>query len=153
MTSLNFDHIVVFRPLFGSKSTVVFSSHSCEYSLVGIFRHQNGAVIARASQPEVGWLFWRSKEDEKMIEAIINACKSSADQSAATENNAYRLLIFDARSYAAALANRAKGGGFEYPPYYTNCDVQFMNLPNIHVVRRSSQMLRYAIANAAQGET
>ncbi len=38
------------------------------------FRHSNGAVIARTSQPEVGWLFWRSKEDEKMIQAIINAC-------------------------------------------------------------------------------
>lgn len=88
-----------------------------------------------------------------MIEAIINACKSSHDQSAISENNPSRLLIFDARSYTAALANRAKGGGFEYPPYYVNCDVQFMNLPNIHAVRRSSQMLRCAIANAAQGET
>lgn len=34
----------------------------------------NGAVIARTSQPEVGWLFWRSKEDESMIQQIIDAC-------------------------------------------------------------------------------
>ncbi|CAF5221383.1 unnamed protein product, partial [Rotaria magnacalcarata] len=39
--------------------------------------HNNGAVIARTSQPEVGWLFWRSKEDEKMIQAIINACNTT----------------------------------------------------------------------------
>lgn len=104
-------------------------------------------MIARTSQPEVGWLFWRSKEDEKMIQTIINACQSMNNEP--TPN---RLLILDARSYAAAIANRAKGGGFEYPPYYTDCDVQFMNLPNIHAIRKSAQMLRAAIVNAAQGE-
>jgi myotubularin-related protein 3/4 len=118
-----------------------------------LFRHNNGAVIARTSQPEVGWLFWRSKEDEKMIQAIINACKTtSTKDSKLYEITSNRLLILDARSYTAALANRAKGGGFEHPSYYTDCDVQFMNLPNIHVIRKSGQMLRAAIANAAQGE-
>lgn len=34
----------------------------------------NGAVIARTSQPEVGWLFWRSREDEMMIQQIVDAC-------------------------------------------------------------------------------
>jgi len=46
------------------------------------FRHCNGAVIARTSQPEVGWLFWRSKEDEKMIQAIITACNHTSTDSA-----------------------------------------------------------------------
>jgi myotubularin-related protein 3/4 len=117
-----------------------------------VWRHNNGAVIARTSQPEVGWLFWRSKEDEKMIQAIINACNNTSTDSIPRETNSNRLLILDARSYAAAIANRAKGGGFEYPPYYTDCDVQFMNLPNIHAIRKSAQMLRAAITNAAQGE-
>jgi myotubularin-related protein 3/4 len=116
------------------------------------FRHSNGAVIARASQPEVGWLFWRSKEDEKMIQAIINACKPEITDAPPCENNSNRLLILDARSYTAALANRTKGGGFEYPPYYSDCDVRYMNLPNIHVVRKSSQTLRCTIANGTQGE-
>ncbi len=89
-----------------------------------------------------------------MIQAIINACKitTTTKDSTPCEGNSNRLLILDARSYAAALANRAKGGGFEHPPYYTDCDVQFMNLPNIHVIRKSAQMLRFSIANAAQGE-
>ena len=82
-----------------------------------------------------------------MIQTIITACQSTSN-----ENSTNRLLILDARSYAAAIANRAKGGGFEYPPYYNDCDVQFMNLPNIHAIRKSAQMLRAAIANAAQGE-
>ncbi|CAF1066090.1 unnamed protein product [Rotaria sp. Silwood1] len=117
-----------------------------------VWRHSNGAVIARTSQPEVGWLFWRSKEDEKMIQAIINACHPTTADTLPRETGSNRLLILDARSYTAAIANRAKGGGFEYPPYYTDCDVQFMNLPNIHAIRKSAQMLRVAIANAAQSE-
>ncbi|CAF5141374.1 unnamed protein product, partial [Rotaria magnacalcarata] len=90
-----------------------------------------------------------------MIQAIINACKPTETQVSTTsnENNANRLLILDARSYAAALANRAKGGGFEHPPYYLDCNVQFMNLPNIHAIRKSAQMLRVAVTNVAQGET
>ena len=91
-----------------------------------------------------------------MIQAIIDACASSVSTTADTkpsEPTANRLLILDARSYAAAIANRAKGGGFEYPPYYADCDVQFMNLPNIHAIRKSAQLLRAAIANATQGET
>lgn len=84
-----------------------------------------------------------------MIQAIIQACKLPSNTAESTCN---RLLILDARSYTAALANRAKGGGFEHPPYYTDSDVQFMNLPNIHVIRKSAHMLRVAVANAAQGE-
>lgn len=53
-----------------------------------------------------------------------------------------RLLIVDARSYPAAIANRAKGGGSESPAYYDNCEVLFMNLPNIHCVRKSFVAVR-----------
>lgn len=39
------------------------------------FRHTgNGAVIVRCSQPEVGWLGWRSSEDEDLLKAISDAC-------------------------------------------------------------------------------
>ena len=52
------------------------------------------------------------------------------------------LLIIDARFRTVALANRVKGGGYEYSEYYTNCEIQFMNLENIHVIRSSFQQLR-----------
>ena len=52
------------------------------------------------------------------------------------------MLIIDARSYPAAVANRAKGGGCECPEYYPNCEIQFMSLANIHSIRRSFQALR-----------
>ena len=51
-------------------------------------------------------------------------------------------MIIDARFSSVALANRMKGGGYEYSEYYTNCEIQFMNLENIHVIRSSFQSLR-----------
>lgn len=40
-----------------------------------VWRHRgNGAVIARSSQPEVGWLGWRSSEDERLLAALGSAC-------------------------------------------------------------------------------
>lgn len=52
------------------------------------------------------------------------------------------MLIVDARSYTTAVANRARGGGCEFPQYYPQCDIEFMNLANIHAVRKSFLLLR-----------
>ncbi|XP_028976642.2 myotubularin-related protein 4 isoform X3 [Esox lucius] len=54
----------------------------------------------------------------------------------------HKLLILDARSYTAAVANRAKGGGCECEEYYPNCEVMFMGMANIHTIRNSFQSLR-----------
>lgn len=48
-----------------------------------------------------------------------------------------KLLIIDARSYIAAMANRTKDGGCECTEYYRSCDIRFMNLANIHGIRKS----------------
>jgi hypothetical protein len=37
----------------------------------------------------------------------------------------------------AALGNKISGKGYESPEYYTNCRVEFLNIPNIHAVRES----------------
>ena len=118
----------------------------------------NGAVIARCSQPEVGWLGWRSQEDENLLHAIGTACAMDSvstslkkqllkemghknyhknghmdavpkgnvihdisdnddeNKEALTESGAVeqrKVLVVDARSYSAAVVNRAKGGGCE----------------------------------------
>lgn len=57
-----------------------------------------------------------------------------------------KVVIVDARSYAAAVANRARGGGVECHEYYPSSEVVFMNLPNIHAVRKSFQALRALLA-------
>ncbi|XP_041057873.1 myotubularin-related protein 3 isoform X7 [Carcharodon carcharias] len=71
---------------------------------------------------------------------------SSMTNTAGVENLCsppHKLLILDARSYAAAVANRAKGGGCECPEYYPNCEVVFMGMANIHSIRKSFQSLRF----------
>ncbi|XP_064461216.1 myotubularin-related protein 4-like isoform X5 [Ornithodoros turicata] len=64
-----------------------------------------------------------------------------------------KMLILDARSYAAAVANRAKGGGCECPEYYPNCEVQFMGLANIHSIRKSFQTLRAVCSSSAADQS
>ena len=107
----------------------------------------NGCVIARSSQPEVGWFGWRSAEDESMVAEMISASFAPVTFSSK------KLLILDARSYAAAVANRAKGGGCECPEYYPVAEVQFMGLANIHSIRKSFQSIRYLCQFPVTDET
>nr|CAD7431577.1 unnamed protein product [Timema monikensis] len=129
----------------------------------------NGAVIARCSQPEVGWLGWRSSEDEDLLKAIADACafdrghlQSENGESILDLTNSIlakddifvdldrkKVLIMDARSYTTAVANRARGGGCECPEYYPGCEIQFMNLANIHSIRKSFQAVRQLCSSAA----
>ena len=59
--------------------------NGCVISVRGIsylsllHRHMtNGAVIARCSQPEVGWFGWRSQEDETLLHALGKACATDS---------------------------------------------------------------------------
>lgn len=56
-------------------------------------------------------------------------------------------MIIDARSYASAVTNRARGGGCECTEYYTEADIDFMNLGNIHTIRKSFHQLRQLCAS------
>lgn len=110
-----------------------------------VWRHRGtGAVIARSSQPEVGWLGWRSSEDERLLAAFAAACQQDRGGKPA------KLLIVDARSYTSAVTNRARGGGCECAQYYPHADIQFMSLPNIHHVRRSFQQMRALAGEPAE---
>ncbi|XP_078786489.1 phosphatidylinositol-3,5-bisphosphate 3-phosphatase MTMR4 isoform X4 [Oryzias latipes] len=138
---------------------------------VVVYRHQkNGAVIARCSQPEISWWGWRNTDDEYLVTSIAKACQMDSGAKAPLANRQrgeapdssdsdfdssltggsgcdentvpHKLLILDARSYTAAVANRAKGGGCECEEYYPNCEVMFMGMANIHAIRNSFQALR-----------
>ncbi|XP_041096958.1 myotubularin-related protein 4 isoform X2 [Polyodon spathula] len=133
---------------------------------------RNGSVIARCSQPEISWWGWRNTDDEYLVTSIAKACaldpgvktrgaanpRSRSEGGDASDSDfdssltvcpnpeaagaPQKLLILDARSYAAAVANRAKGGGCECEEYYPNCEVMFMGMANIHSIRNSFQSLR-----------
>ena len=35
---------------------------------------RTGVVLARSSQPEVGWLGWRNTQDESLLQAVAESC-------------------------------------------------------------------------------
>ncbi|KIH63288.1 hypothetical protein ANCDUO_06410 [Ancylostoma duodenale] len=92
------------------------------------------AVLLRSSQPRLSLFGWRNNADEKFFELVHKYLD--------TYSPGKDMLIMDARSYAAAWANRAKGGGFEHPEYYQRTRVDWLALPNIHNVRYSFHQLR-----------
>ncbi|CAF2656616.1 unnamed protein product [Rotaria sp. Silwood2] len=100
-----------------------------------VWRHINGAIIARVGQPEVGWPLRHSKEDENMIQAIINSHNDTlTTNSIESGKNLNRLLILHVGSHDAAIKNYAK--------YHINCNLEFMALPDIHAISRNARMLR-----------
>ncbi|GAM20473.1 hypothetical protein SAMD00019534_036480, partial [Acytostelium subglobosum LB1] len=115
------------------------------------YRHwSNKTSITRCSQPRVGIGRNRCEEDEQLVNAIrltaVAATTSSAAPSSSTMVHATgstmdgkksgsekTLYIIDARPYANAVGNRAKGAGWEIMTNYPNCEIEFMDIANIHV--------------------
>ncbi|KAH7315907.1 hypothetical protein KP509_21G070100 [Ceratopteris richardii] len=100
------------------------------------WRHsENGAVLARSSQPLVGiMLNNRSNADERLVEALCFRTKNSEERR--------KLYIADARPRKNALANGALGGGSESSSNYFQCEVVFLGIENIHSMRESLARLR-----------
>jgi len=92
---------------------------------------QSLATITRCSQPMTGMAGKRSREDEKMISLIMDANAQS-----------HRIYIYDARPKVNAVANMAKGGGYENEDTYTNAEIIFLDIHNIHVMRESLRKVK-----------
>ncbi|XP_065889704.1 myotubularin-related protein 2-like [Dysidea avara] len=88
------------------------------------------ASITRCSQPMIGKLSRRSKDDESYIQGILEANKNSK-----------KLYILDARPKINAIANIAMGGGYEADDVYSNIELHFLDIGNIHVMRESLNKL------------
>uniref|UniRef100_A0A2M4AHL3 phosphatidylinositol-3,5-bisphosphate 3-phosphatase n=1 Tax=Anopheles triannulatus TaxID=58253 RepID=A0A2M4AHL3_9DIPT len=89
------------------------------------------ATITRCSQPLVGVGGKRSEADETYINLIMEANAQSD-----------KLSIIDARPSANAIANKAKGGGYESEDAYKNVELTFLDIHNIHVMRESLRKLK-----------
>nr|XP_030739582.1 myotubularin-related protein 2 isoform X6 [Globicephala melas] len=92
---------------------------------------ESQATITRCSQPMVGVSGKRSKEDEKYLQAIMDSNAQS-----------HKMFIFDARPSVNAVANKAKGGGYESEDAYQNAELVFLDIHNIHVMRESLRKLK-----------
>merc|ERR1719369_2643772 len=89
------------------------------------------ASITRCSQPLVGVSGRRCREDEKMVQTILDANAQS-----------HRIYIYDARPKVNAVANMAKGGGYESEDIYQNSEFLFLDIHNIHVMRESLRKVK-----------
>lgn len=89
------------------------------------------AVITRCSQPLVGVSGKRSKDDEHYIQVVMD-CNAQS----------HKLFIMDARPSVNAVANKAKGGGYENEDAYQNAELVFLDIHNIHVMRESLRRLK-----------
>jgi len=70
----------------------------------------------------------RSIDDEKMLSEIGRMSPNQGDD--------VKVVIYDARSYINALANKVMNGGFENTKdYYRDCELVFCDIDNIHAVR------------------
>lgn len=141
-----------------------------------VWRHPgNGAVIVRCGQPEVSLFNWRCKEDERLIDSLLQACNTRGHQrcrpntmnghagSSERENTlqsvqanlspSERVLILDLRSYTSAYGNKLKGGGYEHDEYYESSEIHFMGLVNIHSIRKSFQSLRTLCSSATDSSS
>lgn len=92
---------------------------------------ESQASLTRCAQPLVGVPGKRSREDERYVQMIMDANAQS-----------HKIYIMDARPSANAVANKARGGGYETEDFYQNAEVVFLDIQNIHTVRESWRKLK-----------
>ncbi|PWA14756.1 hypothetical protein CCH79_00014501 [Gambusia affinis] len=95
---------------------------------------ESQAAVVRCSQPLVGPLDSRCKEDERFLQSIMDANAQS-----------HKLTVFDSRQTSEALSSKAKDGGYENENFYPNIELIFLEIPNIHVIRESLRKMRDVI--------
>jgi hypothetical protein len=121
------------------------------------WRHPvNRCCLCRASQPLVGLSQNRSIDDEVLLEAIRLSSRSgidSANHLPSPADDRTPLIIVDARPKINAQANQAAGKGYEIGKGYEHCHVLFMGIANIHVMRKSIDMLEDLCCNSTNDDT
>jgi len=92
----------------------------------------NGAMLVRCSQPQTSLGIGKSSA----ASADCNCLMRFAPQ------GTRELTICDARPFTNAQANALRSGGTEYNATYKDCRVEFLNIDNIHEMRKSLTNLR-----------
>lgn len=95
---------------------------------------ESQAAIVRCSQPMVGVSGRKSTADENYIQYIMDANAQSS-----------KIYVMDARPQTNAIANKARGGGYESED--THLEINFLDIQNIHIMRESFKKLRELCVN------
>lgn len=112
------------------KAVASFRSRGRIPVLSWIHPHSQAAIV-RCSQPLVGVSGKKSSADEKYLQMVMDANAQS-----------HKIYVMDARPQTNAIANKARGGGYESEETYPNSEVHFLDIPNIHVIRESFRKLK-----------
>lgn len=120
--------------------------------ILSYYHRNSSASITRASQPKPGISRSRCTEDEQYVKIIRMAASkpqpeangSTPEHAPSTSSAGPQLYIIDARPYANAVGNMAKGAGWEMIDNYEACKIEFCGVENIHVMRESLHKLREA---------
>lgn len=102
---------------------------------------QSTAAILRSSQPLCGLTHKRGDKDEHYLQVVHNIN---------TFNTLEKTFIVDARPHVNAIANRTTGGGYEDQDHYKKCELIFLNIQNIHVMRESLRKVYDMAAPSSQ---
>ncbi|ERL84804.1 hypothetical protein D910_02229 [Dendroctonus ponderosae] len=89
------------------------------------------AIPAQTKDEDIQVSGKRCREDEHYIQLIMDANAQS-----------HKMIIMDARPTANAIANKAKGGGYESEDAYQHAELVFLDIHNIHVMRESLRKLK-----------
>ena len=93
------------------------------------YRHKNGFCIWRSSQTKGGIFMGKNDQDTICLTKIAQSSK--------------KLIVYDARPYINAVANKIKGAGYENINNYPNIKMEifFCGIANIHEVRSSYEKI------------
>ncbi|KAJ3438749.1 myotubularin-related [Anaeramoeba flamelloides] len=128
-----YPRLLVFPKMLTNKEIIIVSRYRSKGRLPTLtwIHPKTGATITRCSQPRVGITQRSCEEDQKMLNSIFRSNPEGT-----------KLFIMDCRPKKNAMANRAKGAGYEMIVDYPNCDLTFLGIDNIHVMRESLNRIR-----------
>ncbi|WAQ97882.1 MTMR2-like protein [Mya arenaria] len=117
------------------KQVIVFRSRG-RIPVLSWIHPKSQATITRSSQPLVGVTGKRNQDDESFVQMITDANAHSN-----------KLYIMDARPSMNAVANKAKGGGFESEDAYNGAEVVFLDIHNIHQIMAGAVKIADKVEN------
>ncbi|KAJ3434319.1 myotubularin-related [Anaeramoeba flamelloides] len=138
-----YPQFLVFPKGISNKEIVLVSKYRSKGRLPTLtwIHPSNGASLVRCSQPKVGITKRTSSVDQKMMKAILKSCPNST-----------KLFIQDCRPKKNAMANKAKGGGYEIIDDYPKCNLTFLGIDNIHVMRESLNKIKNTCIQSLRSE-
>eukprot|EP00981_Chlorochromonas_danica_P010894 scaffold3531_cov235-Ochromonas_danica.AAC.2 len=131
-----------------SRLPVVVYKHS--FSVSGS-EDGGGALLLRSAQPLAGITQKVCEEEQRLLE--FYRMRGQLDRPGSLRHDHSRFIILDCRGIIAATLNKAAGKGTENIANYTNTELVFGNIDNIHVMRAAALTLADSLASFSSQAT